>query len=225
MEPKAKKPVTDHGGVKSKNVIKKMVKDNKPVLGTQAKKSCPSSVKMKRGKETTVVKKEKVATNVKLKNKKDSSEKISTKTMKSQSNDSKGKKLMRKSWEKTENRKKSVEKKQEARIIDDEFIPEVKMMFYNAKEEEMLVAKLPETPEEENVKDEEIKKRLSMFKRFNKGLMEDKNYRTKVKAVKMENDAPKNVDKKTNITRIKSQVLRNVKTDNKFGSAAEKGEN
>ena len=41
----------------------------------------------------------------------------------------------------------------------------------------------------------------------------------------MENDAPKNVDKKTNITRIKSQVLRNVKTDNKFGSAAEKGEN
>ena len=106
MEPKAKKPVTDPGGVKSKKVIKKMVKDNKPVLGTQANKSCSSSVKMKRGKETTVVKKEKVANNVKLKNKKDSSEKISTKTMKSQSNDSKGKKLMRKSWEKTENRKK-----------------------------------------------------------------------------------------------------------------------
>ena len=33
--------------------------------------------------------------------------------------------------------------------------------------------------------------------------------------MKMENDAPKNVDKKTNITRIKSQVLRNVKSDNK----------
>ena len=64
-----------------------------------------------------------------------------------------------------------------------------------------------------------------MLKRFNKRLMEDKNSRTKVKAVKMENDAPKNVDKKTNSTRIKSQVLRNVKTDNKFGSAAEKGEN
>ena len=42
--------------------------------------------------------------------------------------------------------------------------------------------------------------------------------------MKMENGAPKNVDKKTNITRIKSQVLRNVKTDNKFWSAAEKGE-
>ena len=41
----------------------------------------------------------------------------------------------------------------------------------------------------------------------------------------MENDIPKNADKKTNITRIESQVLRNVKSDNKFQSAAEKGEN
>ena len=57
-------------------------------------------------------------------------------------------------------RKKSVEKKQEAKIIDDEFIPEVKMIFDNAKEEEMLVARLPKPPEEENVKDEEIQKIL-----------------------------------------------------------------
>ena len=41
----------------------------------------------------------------------------------------------------------------------------------------------------------------------------------------MENDVPKNADKKTNITRIESQVLRNVKSDNKFQSAVEKGEN
>ena len=39
-------------------------------------------------------------------------------------------------------------------------------MIDNAKEEEMLVAKLPESPEEENVKDEDIQKRLSMLKRF-----------------------------------------------------------
>ena len=64
-----------------------------------------------------------------------------------------------------------------------------------------------------------------MLKRFNKRLMEDKNSRTKVKAVKMENDVPKNADRKTNITRIKYQVLRNVKSDNKFESAAEEGEN
>ena len=41
----------------------------------------------------------------------------------------------------------------------------------------------------------------------------------------MENDVPKNADRKTNITRIKYQVLRNVKFDNKFESAAEEGEN
>ena len=62
----------------------------------------------------------------------------------------------------------SCKKKQEARIIDNEFIPELKMKFDNAKEEEMLVAKLPESPEEENVKDKDkdIQKRLSMLKRF-----------------------------------------------------------
>ena len=57
----------------------------------------------------------------------------------------------------------SCKKKQEARIIDNEFM---KIMIDNAKEEEMLVAKLPESPEEENVKDEDIQKRLSMLKRF-----------------------------------------------------------
>ena len=40
----------------------------------------------------------------------------------------------------------------------------MKIMIDNAKEEEMLVAKLPESPEEENVKDEDIQKRLSMLK-------------------------------------------------------------
>ena len=65
-----------------------------------------------------------------------------------------------------------------------------------------------------------------MLKRFTKRLIEDKNCsRTKVKTVKMENNVPKNADKKTNITRIKSQVLRNVKSENKFESAAEEGEN
>ena len=34
------------------------------------------------------------------------------------------------------------------------------MIFDNAKEEEMLVARLPKPPEEENVKDEEIQKIL-----------------------------------------------------------------
>ena len=97
--------------------------------------------------------------------------------MKSQTNDSNGKKPMRKSGngEKTEKKKKSSWKEARGKnYIDDEFIPEVKIIFDNAKEEEMLVARLPKPPEEENVKDE---------------------------------------------------VLRNVKTDNKFGSASEKGEN
>ena len=74
---------------------------------------------MRSGKEKTLVKKEKVANNVKPKNKKDSSENISTKAMKSQTNDSNGKKPMRKSGngEKTEKRKNPAEKKQEERII------------------------------------------------------------------------------------------------------------
>ena len=83
--------------------------------------------------------------------------------------------------EKNGNERKSVEveKELESRNVDKEFISDVKMILKRLKEEEMLVAKLPDPPSDDpnegDIKDEEILRKLSKLKKFNKKWLDNKN--------------------------------------------------